>query len=195
MSYGLELDISTKIKKVNTPIDSAFAKLNTYQTFIHLQLSSEMAKLLHKDEIIKVKFEVDCNPPLGFKTENRWLNVPEFAPISVLDEESLFSGKLHAILCRTYKNNVKGRDYYDFLFYISKGIKPNLGYLKNKLIESGHLKETEEFNIEILKSKLREKFENVDFDQVKSDAKRFLFRNEDLEYYCKELFIDMVNKI
>ena len=126
LSYGLELNISTKIKKIDSPIESAFAKLNTYQTFISLKMDSNLLNLLHKDEVIKVKFEVDCNPALGFTKESRWIDMPEFASISVLDESSLFSGKLHAILCRTYKNNVKGRDYYDFLFYMSKKIKPNI---------------------------------------------------------------------
>ena len=118
------------------PIESAFAKLNTYQTFISLNLNNKIISTLHKDEVIKVKFEIDCNPALGFNSENKWLDVPEFANVAVLDESSLFSRKIHAILCRNYKNTVKGRDYYDFLFYIQNQIKPNMKYLKNKLVDS-----------------------------------------------------------
>ena len=154
-----------------------------------------MSNRLHKDEVIKVKFEVDCNPALGFKTESRWVDLPEFASISVLDESSLFAGKLHAILCRTYKNNVKGRDYYDFLFYVSKRVSPNLEYLKNKLIDTGKINEDDDFNIEILKEMLLEKFNSIDFNQVKIDASKFLFKNEDLSFYSKELFIDMLNRL
>ena len=195
LSYGLELEVTTKIKQVDTPIESAFAKLNTYQTFINLKFDANMSNRLHKDEVIKVKFEVDCNPALGFKTESRWVDLPEFASISVLDESSLFAGKLHAILCRTYKNNVKGRDYYDFLFYISKRVSPNLEYLKNKLIDTGKINEDDDFNIEILKEMLLEKFNSIDFNQVKNDASKFLFKNEDLSFYSKELFIDMLNRL
>lgn len=195
LSYGLELEVTTKIKQVDTPIESAFAKLNTYQTFINLKFDANMSNRLHKDEVIKVKFEVDCNPALGFKTESRWVDLPEFASISVLDESSLFAGKLHAILCRTYKNNVKGRDYYDFLFYISKRVSPNLEYLKNKLIDTGTINEDDDFNIEILKEMLLEKFNSIDFNQVKIDASKFLFKNEDLSFYSKELFIDMLNRL
>lgn len=126
--YGIQLDIETKSKKVLTQIESAFAKLNTYQTFISLKIDDSLTKLLHKDETIKVKFEVDCNPALGFSCDSKWLDVPEFANVKILDIESLFAGKIHAILCRNYKNNVKGRDYYDFLFYIKKRVKPNLIY-------------------------------------------------------------------
>ena len=114
---------------------------------------------------------------------------------NVLDLESLFAGKLHAILCRNYKNNIKGRDYYDFIFYINKGVKPNLTYLRNKLIESNKLNENDEFNIEILKNMLRDKFNEIDFNQVKQDAQKFTIQNENLSFYCKELFIDCLNKL
>ena len=195
LSYGLELEISTKVKTINTPIESAFAKLNTYQTFINLKLDNKMSRQLHKDESIKVKFEVDCNPALGFDVESRWLDIPEFATVSVLDEPSLFAGKIHAILCRSYKNNVKGRDYYDFLFYISKKVKPNMTYLKNKLVDTGKIKEEDEFNSNILKEMLVDKFNSIDFNQVKIDASKFLFKNEDLSYYCRDLFIDMLKRL
>ena len=195
LSYGIELDINIKKKEIKTPVESAFAKLNTYQTFINLKINDELAQLLHKDENIKVKFEIDLNPAIGFNVESKWIDMPEFANVIVLDEPSLFAGKLHAIICRNYKNTVKGRDYYDLLFYIRKRIKPNLNYLKNKLIESGKIKENDKFDIDTLKVMLKDRFETVDFNQVKIDAERFVLNNEDLSYYSKELFIDMVNKL
>lgn len=194
-SYGIELDINIKKKEIKTPVESAFAKLNTYQTFINLKINDEIASLLHKDENIKVKFEVDLNPAIGFNVESKRIDMPEFANIIVLDEPSLFAGKLHAIICRNYKNTVKGRDYYDFLFYIRKRVKPNLNYLKNKLIESGKIKENDKFDLDTLKVMLKDRFETVDFNQVKTDAERFVFNNEDLSYYSKELFVDMINKL
>ena len=195
LSYGLELEIMIKNKKTKSPIESEFAKLNTYQTFISLKLDKKIMSTLHKDELLKVKFEIDCNPSLGFKNETKWLDIPEFAQVVVLDEPSLFAGKLHAILCRNYKNTVKGRDYYDFLFYVQKRIKPNLIYLRNKLIETGKINALDHFDLNVLKSMLIEQFEKVDFNQVKQDAMRFVFKNEDLSYYTKDLFIQMVEKI
>ena len=195
LSYGLNLEIMIKNKKTESPIESAFAKLNTYQTFISLKLDNKIISTLHKDEILKVKFEIDCNPSLGFKTETKWLDIPEFAQVVVLDEPSLFAGKLHAILCRNYKNNVKGRDYYDFLFYMKKRIKPNLVYLRNKLIETGKINSSDQFDIDVLKTMLKEQFQKVDFNQVKQDAMRFVFNNEDLSFFSKDLFIQMVDSI
>lgn len=195
LSYGLDLEIVTKNKKAKSPIESAFAKLNTYQAFVSLKLDEKMKNILHKDEVIKVKFEVDCNPSSGFNVETKWIDVPEYASIIVLDEPSLFSGKLHAILCRTYNNTVKGRDYYDLLFYISKRIKPNIPYLKNKLVETGKIKSNDKFDIAILKAMLKERIESVDFAEVKKDAMRFVFNHEDLSFYSKDLFLQMVDKI
>lgn len=195
LSYGLELEISAVQKQISSPIESAFAKLNTYQTFINLKLNEELAKLLHKDELIKVKFEIDCKPALGFSSESKWIDMPEFAPIIVLDEESLFSGKIHAVLCRNYKNRVKGRDYYDFLFYMKRKVKPNLNYLRNKLINTGKISDLDKFDINILKKMLINRFETVDFNQVKKEVERFIIKKEDLSYFCKELFIQMANKI
>jgi len=194
-SYGLEIIIQSKNKTINTPIESAFAKLNTYQTFISLKLDEKFTKLLHKDEVIKVKFEVDCTPSLGFNTESKWIDTPEFANIQILDKESLFAGKIHAILCRNYKNTVKGRDYYDFLFYIKNHVKPNLTYLKNKLVESKKINENDEFNIDVVKNMLKERFNIVNFNQVKNDAEKFVLNTEDLSYYSKDLFLDMVNRL
>lgn len=195
MSYGLNLEIVTKNKIIKTPIESAFAKLNTYQIFISLNINDKIIGALHKDEVIKVKLEIDSNPALGFEVQNKWLDIPEFASVTVLDEASLFSGKIHAILCRNYKNTVKGRDYYDFLFYIQRRVKPNMKYLKNKLIESKKIKPDEEFNMQVLKDMLKNRMNEVNFDQVASDASRFIFRNEDLSYYSKDLFLQMIDKL
>lgn len=194
-SYGFNISVEIKNKKVNTPIESAFAKLNTYQTFISLGVNDSLTNILHKDETLKVKFVVDCYPSLGFDVDTKWITNPEFATVNVLDLESLFAGKIHAILCRNYKNNVKGRDYYDFIFFINKKIKPNLLYLKNKLIESNKISESEQFNIEILKKMLSDRFNEVDFSQVKKDAQKFTIKNENLDFYCKDLFIECLNML
>lgn len=194
-SYGIDLNVEVKSKKIETPIESASTKLNTFQMFISFNIDERLTSRLHKDELIKVKFEVDCNPSLGFNVESKWITEPELASINVLDIESLFAGKLHAILCRNYKNTVKGRDFYDFIFYINKKIKPNLNYLKNKLIESNILDKDDAFTIDILKEMLVQRFNQIDFKQVRDDAQKFVMKNEDLSLYCKELFIDCVNKM
>jgi predicted nucleotidyltransferase component of viral defense system len=194
-SYGIDLTIIKKEKDCLTPIESAFAKINTFQTFLSLKIDSTKTSLLHKDELMKVKFEVDKDPALGFNYESKWLTRPEFAPIRVLDLPSLFAGKIHAVLCRNYKNTVKGRDYYDFLFFISKGVSPNLVYLRNKLINTGKIKETDTFNLSILKQMLHQRFTTVNFEEASKDATRFLSKPENLSYYSREMFDSLVENL
>lgn len=195
LSYGLDMSIEIKQKNSKVPIKSAFAKLNTDQAFISLNIDKALTEILHTDEALKVKFEVDTDPALGFTVESKWITSPEIAIVNTLDLESLFAGKLHAILCRQYKNRVKGRDYYDFLFFINKGVKPNLLYLRNKLIQSGKIAEGDAFDLDVLKEMLLKRFNEVDFNSIRQDAQRFTIKNEDLSLYCKELFIDCLNRI
>lgn len=195
LSYGLDFQVETKKKKKETPVESAFAKLNTYETFISLKVDQDILNVLHKDEVMKVKFEIDRDPSLGFEKESKWIDLPEFAPVVTLDESSLFAGKIHAILCRNYKNTVKGRDYYDFLFYIQRRTKPNLTYLRNKLIDSDVIKEDESFSMDLLKKLLKERFLLTDFAKAREDASRFIFEDEDLSFYSSDFFIAMLEKI
>ena len=94
-----------------------------------------------------------------------------------------------------YKNNVKGRDYFDFLYLSSKNIKINMVYLKNKLIENKKIHIDNSFNLETLKRLLKERFESVDFDLVKKDVKHFIFNNDNLDYFNKDLFISYLDSL
>lgn len=194
-SYNLDVNIDIKNKINKTPIESAFLKLEIYKTFIELKIDSSLTSLLHKDEVLKVKFEVDVNPPLGFNKETKILDIPDLAPIIVLDEPSLFAGKIAAILCREYKHTVKGRDYYDYLFFMKNRISPNLTYLKNKLIEGGKIDENEELSIEKVKKLLIDRFNSIDFSLAIKDLNKFIIEHEDLSIYSKDLFIDLTKRL
>lgn len=193
ISYGLDFDVTMKNKK--TKIESAFAKLNTYEAMISLKMNRAVLDLLHKDEVMKVKFEIDCDPALGFARERKWIDLPEFAPVITLDEDSLFAGKIHAVLCRNYKNAVKGRDYYDFLFFLRERRTPNMVYLRNKLLSSGLLQEDDPFDKDILKEMLKKRFLLTDFGKVKEDASRFIYKDKDLSFYSSSFFIEMLEKL
>ena len=170
-------------------------KGNTKEHVLTFYESSSEAAIINKEEVIKIKFEVDVNPPCGATYETKFGLLPSPYQVRLYDMSSLFAGKIHAILCRTYKNNVKGRDYYDFLFFIRKRVKPNLEFLKNKLIETGKLTINDEFDTDIVKQMLINKIKTVDFAQIKNDAQKFIFKNENLDYFSRELFIDIIQKL
>ncbi len=97
-------------------------------------------------------------------------------------------GKLHAILCRKWRNRVKGRDYYDYVWYLSRGIKLNFKHLKNRMVQSGHLAENEDFSEEILHIKLKERFNSIDFNLVKIDVSPFIKNQDDLSLWSSDFF-------
>lgn len=94
--------------------------------------------------------------------------------IKIYDEASLFAGKVHAVLCRNWKTRVKGRDLYDFEFYVKNGCLLNLEHLRQRMIQTGHFKENETLSIDKVKELLRLKFKEINFNQAKYDVVPFI---------------------
>ena len=103
---------------------------------------------------IKVKFEVDINPPIGATYEIKYKVLPCPHQINLYDEPSLLAGKVHAILCRNWSFRTKGRDLYDYIYLLISNAKINIELIKNKLIDSGVLEKNDDFNIDVLKDLL-----------------------------------------
>ena len=192
-SYGIEMELSSKAKD-NTDVQTAFAKGDETSLFM-LFFSQNDSLGISKDQKIKIKFEVDMNNPNGGITETKYRFLPAPCEVKVFDESTLFSGKIHAIICRDYKNRVKGRDYYDYLFYCGKGTKINLDYLKNKLINTGKIKADDEFSIDSVKSLLKERFEIVNYVLAKEDVKLFIKEKETLNVWSKDLFLATLDNL
>ena len=148
-------------------------------------------------DIIKIKLEIDINPPSPQgKSEILYLLEPIPFSYRILTLPSLFGGKLHALICRKYQGGrVKGRDYYDFIWYIAKKVSPDLAYLKGKLCESGHWDSEEEFTIEHLKSLLDKKFKNTDWDNAKADVKVFIKDTRELDMWSTPFFKSLVQQL
>ena len=113
----------------------------------------------------------------------------------MFDAPSLFSGKIHAIICRNWQNRVKGRDLYDYLFYLARSIPFNLEYLQKKLEQTGVIAHNVLLNLEEVKTLLRERFNKIDFKAAKEDVKPFLQHAEVLDSWSKELFIAVTENL
>ena len=193
-SYGLNLIIKEKEKINESNIQSAFLKGDTKKhLLIFFPNEEEKSTSLLKD--IKIKFEIDINPPSGatYEFKNKLLPTPH--KIRLYDESSLFAGKIHAILCRGWKSRVKGRDLYDYIFYLSNNIKVNLTLLKNKLIESNYISKDYNLTIDNLKILLNEKFKEIDYKDAKKDVIPFISDNNSLNLWNEDFFIDITNNI
>ena len=130
-AYGINLEISTKQKSKETNITYAFLKRNTLEHILKFFPSEEEHKYNHILKDLRIKFEVDINPPSGATYEDKYKLLPSPHQIKLYDKESLLAGKIHAILCRGWKARTKGRDLYDYIFFLANDIKVNIELLKN----------------------------------------------------------------
>lgn len=195
-SYGIGVDIEPKKKGNDSEVQSAFLKGNTLTLMMSFFPQSEEARRVVSNQKTKIKFEIDTDNPRGGVTEFRYRMLPAPYEVQVFDEATLFAGKIHAVICREYRNHVKGRDYYDYLFYIGKGIRFNLPYLENKLKNTGgKIAEDETLTIEKVKELLRDKFESVDYESAKGDVANFITDKDSLAFWKKELFLSTLHDL
>lgn len=144
----------------------------------------------HKDAIIMIKIEIDCNPPEGYITELSLITKGDLINIHHFDLPSLFAGKLHALLHRKY---TKGRDYYDFLWYCGRNVKPNLSMLHHALAQTGEI--TQNIDYSVLKKLLATYFEKADYEVVKKDLEMFLTDPKELRLLTKDTFLNALQKL
>ena len=196
VSYGLDMSVELKKKDEHTEVQSAFLKGNTLMLMLSFFPKSEDAKRAVSNQKIKIKFEIDLDNPSGGVTEFKYKMLPAPYEVQIFDEPTLFASKIHAILCREYKHHVKGRDYYDYLFYIGKGSKFNIKYLENKLKNSGgKIGDSETLTLEKVKELLKEKFETTNYESAKEDVTNFVNDKDGLKLWKKELFISTIDSL
>lgn len=192
-ALGLKFSIEEKQKTVDSAIKSAFLKGNTKEHILNIYDIQNIG--INPDEIIKIKFEVDTNPPAFAQFENKYRLLPSPYQVKLYDMSSLFAGKIHAVICRSWKNRVKGRDLYDYVFYLLRQAKVNLPHLQARLEDSGTLPENGVFSRETLLKMLQERFETIDFEQAKQDILPFIVNPDKLDLWSKDFFMDITNNL
>lgn len=194
-AYGLNLEINTKQKNIESNITSAFVKGDTLEHILKFFPNEENHKYNHMLKNIKIKFEVDINPPSGATYEEKYKLLPSPHQIKIYDKESLFAGKIHAILCRNWKTRTKGRDLYDYIFFLANNTKVNLELVKNKLIKSNYINANDKFSIDDLKNLLINKFRKIDYIEAKEDVIPFIKNTESLNIWSSEFFISITKEL
>lgn len=187
-SFGLNVVIEEKEKTKDSNIRSAFLKGNTKEHLMLFYTDDQISGNISKNEIIKIKLEVDVNPPAyaGFETKYRLLPAPY--EVRMYDLSSLFAGKIHAVLCRAWKNRIKGRDLYDYVFYLSRGARVNLKHLRERLIQTQSVPNDFKCTIEELKDMLVERFDTIDYSQARQDVEPFIHDTVALKVWCADFF-------
>lgn len=193
-AYGLNLTITEKEKTKDSNIMSAFLKGDTKEHILMFFPNENMQNTTSLKNI-KIKFEVDINPPSGAKYDLKYKLLPSPHQVKLYDEASLFAGKIHAILCRNWNYRTKGRDLYDYIFYLSKNISVNLELVKEKLIDSNVLKGNDNFDINVLKEMLTAKFNEINYNDAKEDVIAFIEDKDSLNLWTKEFFIEITKNL
>lgn len=191
-AWGFEFRAEGIEKSLPSPIESAFLKGSTVINLLQIGAPPEIAARLPKGQLIRIKLEIDTDPPLGATTEMPTRLVPTPHQVRVYDLPSLFAGKLHAVLCRNWKSRVKGRDFYDLVWYVGRRIPLNLAHLEARMRQSGDGSLETPLDADTLRKRLEERFESIHFDQAKEDIAPFLKDPRELSLWSQRFFMDLI---
>lgn len=194
-SFGFSVVVEQKVKKFDSNIDSAFIKAGTLKNMIVIDVPEQVIKKTHSGKLMKVKLEVDKEPPGDFSTEAKYIFHPIPFSVNTFTLPHLFAGKMHAILCRSWGNRVKGRDWYDLVWYVGREVSVGLKHLENRMKQTGHLETNESLTAELLKQKLYERINATDFNNAKKDVENLLKDPSSLELWSVEFFTVICEKI
>ncbi|MBQ3961283.1 MAG: nucleotidyl transferase AbiEii/AbiGii toxin family protein [Muribaculaceae bacterium] len=178
---GRKVEITKKDKKSFSKVESAFLKDNT--DVYDLSFTSEKS--------IKIKIEVDIVPPLLFTTEQKLLLQPYSFMTRCFTLPCLFAGKMHALVFRAWKNRVKGRDWYDFEWYVRNGVPLDFKHLQERIRQFNAMEITKEEFMQLLKERLG----STSISLVKQDVMPFVRNPEEIKIWSNDYFLQLADMI
>lgn len=178
---GRDVEIRKKDKKHFGKVESTFLKDNTDVYDVTFQT----------EKSVKIKIEVDKQPPMGFTTEQKLLLLPQSFMTRCFTLPDLFAGKMHALVYRVWKNRVKGRDWYDFEWYIRNRVPLDFRHLKERVMQFNN----EKINKDSFLDKLKGRLATADIEQVKADVLPFIKRPQELEIWSNDYFLQLASMI
>lgn len=183
-AVGREVTITRKDKKQNSAIESAFLKDNT--DIYNLSFKTERT--------VKIKIEVDTAPPLKFKTESRILMLPFSFATRCFTLPCLYAGKMHALLFRNWKQRIKGRDWYDFEWYVRHRTGLDLNHFQHRMKQSHPELSTPE-TLDELKQRVKERVDQINIEDAKSDVSPFIKEISELDIWSRNYFKEVVDQM
>ena len=188
-AVSLKMRVEQKNKTKVTDIQSAFIKGGTLIQIISIQQMDDMLiSGIHKQEQLKIKLEVDTNPPPGAGFELQYALRPVPYAVRLYDKPSLFAGKIHAVLCRNWMRRIKGRDLYDYVWYLSHDTPVNLFHLQKRLEQSDRWDSSKQLALQDTKNMLKERFSQLDFEAAKKEVIPFLSDASELDLWNAGFF-------
>lgn len=178
---GRKVEIKKKDKKTFGKVESAFLKDTTDVYNIAFQT----------EKTVKVKIEVDTQPPLKFYTEQKAQTLPYTFMVRCFQLPDLFAGKMHALAFRNWKTRVKGRDWYDFEWYIRWRVPLDFNHLQERIREFNGVTMSKEEFLAVLKERLS----TTNIEDVKTDVRNFVINPAELDIWSNDYFLQLADRI
>jgi predicted nucleotidyltransferase component of viral defense system len=195
LAFGFNVRVEMVDKAVESPVQSAFLKTNTRNELLVIETGEKIARQIPAGQTIKVKIEVDTDPPPGFVTETRYLLQPIPFAVRSYALPDLFAGKLHAILFRRWKNRVKGRDWFDLVWYAANHPQLHLAHLEQRMRQTGHWKVERQLSPAEFMELLFKAIDRLDVNQARKDVAPFVGNQQLLAIWSKDFFLDVARRI
>ena len=193
--FGFDVRMERIDKAIQTPVQSAFLKANTRNQLLVIETGEEILQTIPKGQILKIKLEVDTDPPCGFETQTRYLLQPIPFAVRAFSLPDLFAGKIHAILYRRWKERVKGRDWYDLVWYAANYPDLNLYHLEQRMRQTGDWKGDKPLRRERLEELLTKAINELDVDQARKEVEPFVGDPKNLAIWSRDFFFDVASRI
>lgn len=194
-AYGFEVEMIEKKKSFDSSVKFAFLKANTMESLLKIGALERSLKGVHPETLLRIKVEIDTDPIPGLTVHNQFIKAPIPVSIASVVESDLFACKLHAALYRAWKQRVKGRDWYDVVWFIRRDTPLNLTYLSKCMQNNNELGQGEILTASRLEEIFATRLKTLNLDEAKADVRIFLRDATQLSEWSQDFFLYWFSKI
>jgi len=194
-AFGFEVEVIPKDKEKGTAIRSAFLKADTLRQLVEVRAGDAVLAGIPKGKVVRIKLEIDTMPPPGFDTEAKFLLNPIPFSVRAYSLPDLFAGKMHALMCRHWKTRVRGRDWYDFVWFAANHPELHLTHLRERMVQSGHWPADEPLTERAFKTALDEAIREVDLEGARKEVASFVADPDALAVWSPAFFRTVSGKV
>jgi predicted nucleotidyltransferase component of viral defense system len=195
-AFGFDVTCEARPAVEGRAIRSAFLKADTVKELLTIEARPDIVAGIPKGQLIKIKLEVDTDPPPGFETQVRFLLQPVAFSVRTYSLPDLFAGKMHAVLCRRWGSRVKGRDWYDLAWFAGNHPELRLSHLEQRMRQSGDwTTEAGTLSGSTLLQLLDDVIEALDVEQARREVEPFIRDPRALQVWSREFFRDVAGRI
>jgi predicted nucleotidyltransferase component of viral defense system len=194
-AFGFNVHIEVRQKTTRSAVQSAFLKARTAEQLLSIDTPHTIARQIPRGQVTKIRLEVDTDPPPGFDTETKFLLTPIPFSVRTVAVPDLFAGKMHAALCRRWKTRVKGRDWYDLVWFVTYHPALHLSHLEARMRQTGDWKGADPLTPAAFLRISHDVIDGLDIEQVKREVEPFVKSPEKLDVWSTRFFHDLVSRI